>query len=48
MEEYNGFIIRPRPGVVAVEQIEMVSDAGEHMSGGVEWTKDGKKGDSEF
>ena len=26
----------------------MVSDAGEHMVGGVEWTKDGKKGGSEF
>ena len=31
-----------------MKQIKMVSDAGEHMAGGVEWTKDGKKEGSEF
>ena len=36
LEEYNGFIIRPRPGVVAVKQIKMVSNTGEHMAGGGE------------
>ena len=46
--EYNGFPIRPKPGVVDVRQVRMVSDAGEHMAGGVEWTKDGKKEGSEF
>ena len=48
LEENNGFPIRAKPGVVDVRQIKMVSDAGEHMAGGVEWTKDGKKGGSEF
>ena len=48
LEENNGFPIRSKPGVVDVKQIKMVSDAGEHMAGGVEWMKDGKKEGCEF
>ena len=48
LERCNGFPIRPKPGVVDIKQVNMVSDAGEHMVDRVEWTRDGKKEGSEF
>ena len=48
LQRLSGFPIRPKPGVVDVKQIKMVSDEGKHMIGGVEWTKDVKKEGSEF
>ena len=33
LERCNGFPIRPKPGVVDIKQVKMVSDAGEHIYG---------------
>lgn len=44
----NGFPIRSEVGVVSMEQKCWVSDAGEFLAGGVEWTKAGRKEGSEF
>ena len=44
----NGFSIRPEAGVVSLKQRCWVSDAGEFLAGGVEWTKVGRKEGFEF
>ena len=43
MAELSGYSIRMRPGVVEVRHHWFVSDAGEYMAGGVEWSRAGKK-----
>ena len=48
LQQLNGCLIRSDPGVVVVQQRWFVSDAGEFMIGGVEWSKFGKKEGSEF
>ena len=41
--ELSGYSIRMRPGVVEVSHRWFVSDSGEYMAGGVEWSRAGKK-----
>ena len=44
----NGFPIRSRPGVVDLRQRWFVSDAGEYLAGGVEWSLAGRVEGTEY
>jgi hypothetical protein len=49
LRRLNGSAIRVEPGVVAVRhERRYVSDAGEYMVGGVEWTEGGRKRGTEY
>ena len=44
----SGYAIRMKPGVVSIRQRWFVSDAGEYLAGGVEWSKAGRKEGTEY
>ena len=46
--EVSGYSLRARPGVVKMRHHWFVSDAGEYLAGGVEWSRAGKKGGTEY
>ena len=46
--ELSGYSIRVRPGVVKMRHHWFVSDAGEYLAGGVEWSRAGKKEGTEY
>ena len=48
VKELSGFPIRMKPGVVDIRQYWFVSDAGEYLAGGVEWSRAGRKEGTEY
>ena len=48
LNELSGFPIRMKPGLVDIRQRWFVSDAGEFLAGGVEWSRAGRKEGTEY